>query len=145
MCTVVIPPHTPVWCHQTVLHVTRGRTLPTVFVSLASEERLKVCSHIMNNENMFHTETSICVQKQHTANFKNTQYTVPQKTSYLWLAITFHNFDTCVCILIFLTELLPIKYVIKRCYTMPPQITCASALPGTTGNMKIAFFTQMLH
>jgi len=27
---------------------------------------------------------------------------------------------------------------------MPPQITCASALPGKTGNTKIAFFTQML-
>jgi len=24
---------------------------------------------------------------------------------------------------------------------MPPQITCASALPGKTGNTKIAFFT----
>jgi len=24
---------------------------------------------------------------------------------------------------------------------MPPQITCASALPGKTGNMKTAFFT----
>ena len=26
---------------------------------------------------------------------------------------------------------------------MPPQITCASALPGKTGNMNIAFLTQM--
>jgi len=28
---------------------------------------------------------------------------------------------------------------------MPPQMTCASALPGNTGNMKITFFTQMLY
>jgi len=32
-----------------------------------------------------------------------------------------------------------------RRFTMPPQITCASALPGKTGNTKIAFFTQMLY
>ena len=27
---------------------------------------------------------------------------------------------------------------------MPPQITCASALPGKTGNTKIAFFTHCI-
>jgi len=27
---------------------------------------------------------------------------------------------------------------------MPPQITCASALPGKTGNTKIAFFTRCI-
>ena len=26
---------------------------------------------------------------------------------------------------------------------MPPQITCASALPGKTGNTKITFFTRI--
>ena len=29
--------------------------------------------------------------------------------------------------------MLPIKYAIKRCFNMPLQITCASALPGKTG------------
>jgi len=27
---------------------------------------------------------------------------------------------------------------------MPPQITCASALPGKMGNTKIAFFTRCI-
>jgi len=27
---------------------------------------------------------------------------------------------------------------------MPPQITCASALPGQTGNTKIAFLTHCI-
>jgi len=27
---------------------------------------------------------------------------------------------------------------------MPPQLTCASAVPGTTGNTKIAFFTRCI-
>jgi len=29
--------------------------------------------------------------------------------------------------------MLPIKYAIKRCFNMPPQITYASALPGKMG------------
>jgi len=33
----------------------------------------------------------------------------------------------------------------KSCFNVPPQITCASALPGKTGKQKITFFTQMLH
>ena len=41
---------------------------------------------------------------------------------------------------IFLAEMLPIKYAIKRRFTMPPQITCASALPGETGNPEIVSF-----
>jgi len=28
---------------------------------------------------------------------------------------------------------------------MPPQVTCVSALPGKTGNTKIAFSTQMMY
>jgi len=31
-----------------------------------------------------------------------------------------------------LAEMLPIKWAIKRRFTTPPQITCASALPGKT-------------
>jgi len=34
------------------------------------------------------------------------------------------------------------KSAIKRCFTMPPQVTCASALPDKTGNTKIALFTH---
>jgi len=33
---------------------------------------------------------------------------------------------------IFLAEILPIKRAIKRRFSMPPQITCASELPGKT-------------
>jgi len=33
---------------------------------------------------------------------------------------------------IFLAEMLPIKWAIKRSFTMPPQITFACALPGKT-------------
>jgi len=43
----------------------------------------------------------------------------------------------------FLAEVLPVKlkYAIKRHFNMPPQITCASALPGKMENTIIAFFT----
>jgi len=41
--------------------------------------------------------------------------------------------------LIFLAEMLPIKQAIKRCFTTPAQITCASALPDKTENTKISF------
>jgi len=37
--------------------------------------------------------------------------------------------------------MLSIKQAIKRFFTMPPQITCAPALPGKKGNTKIAFLT----
>jgi len=40
---------------------------------------------------------------------------------------------------IFLAEMLLIEKAIKRHITMPPQITCASALPGRRRNTKIAF------
>jgi len=66
-------------------------------------------------------------------------YTVSQKTSHLWLAIT-------------LTIVNGIWYFFgrnvtnkasknKRRFTMPPQITRASVLPGKTRNTKIALFT----
>jgi len=35
-------------------------------------------------------------------------------------------------------------YAVKRRFTMPHQVTCASALPGTMGNTKIAFFTHCI-
>jgi len=34
------------------------------------------------------------------------------------------------------------KQATKRRFTMPPQIACASTLPGETGNTTIAFFTR---
>jgi len=37
--------------------------------------------------------------------------------------------------------MLLIKYGVKRRFTVRPQLTCVSALPGKTGNTKIAFFT----
>jgi len=38
-----------------------------------------------------------------------------------------------------LAEMLRIKYTITRHFTMPHQITCASALPGKMGNAKMRF------
>jgi len=35
---------------------------------------------------------------------------------------------------------LPIKQTIKRRFTVPPQITCASALPGKTGKHENCIF-----
>jgi len=57
-----------------------------------------------------------------------------------------NNFAIRERILIFLAEMLPIKHAIKRRFTMPlpPQITCASALPGKKGKTKIAFFTRCI-
>jgi len=43
---------------------------------------------------------------------------------------------------IFLAEMLLMKYANKTCYTMPPQMTFASSLPGKMGNTKMAFFTE---
>jgi len=40
---------------------------------------------------------------------------------------------------IFLVEMLPIKQS-KRWFTMPPQITCASALPGKMGKHESCIF-----
>jgi len=56
-------------------------------------------------------------------------YTVSQKTSHLWLAITLTHMNGFWH---FLAEMLLIKQAIKRHFTMPPQVTCASALPGKT-------------
>jgi len=36
------------------------------------------------------------------------------------------------------------KKAVKRRFTVPLQITRASALPGQTGNTKIAFFTRCI-
>jgi len=44
-----------------------------------------------------------------------------------------------------LAEILPIKYAINRCCNIPPQITCAFALPGKTEKHEIAFFTQTMY
>jgi len=64
-------------------------------------------------------------------------YTVSQKTSHLWLAITFtHIYGFWY----FLAEMLPIKYAIKRRFTVPPQITCASTLPVKTGKHENHIF-----
>jgi len=57
-----------------------------------------------------------------------------------------YTFDTRERISIFFgRNAVPIKYAIKRRFTTPPQTTCASALPGKTGNTKRAFFTQVLY
>jgi len=53
-----------------------------------------------------------------------------------------YNFDTREWILIFFGR--NVTVAIKRSFTMSPQITCASALPGKTGNTKIALFTRCI-
>jgi len=61
-----------------------------------------------------------------------------KKTSHLWLAITLMHVNG---FWYFLAEMLPIKQAIKRRFTMPPQITCASALPVKNGKTwKSHFF-----
>ena len=55
-----------------------------------------------------------------------------------------YNFDTHEWTFdIFLAEMLPIKQAIKRSFTMPPQVTCTSALPGKTGKRENHIFTQL--
>ena len=39
--------------------------------------------------------------------------------------------------------MLPIKYAIKRHFTMPPQLACAPALPGNTGKRENHIFTHL--
>ena len=53
------------------------------------------------------------------------------------------NFDAREPILIFFGRNVTDK-IIKRRFTMPPQVTCASVLPGKTGNTKIAVFTHCI-
>jgi len=52
-----------------------------------------------------------------------------------------YNFDTRERILVFLGRNVTDKVNNQKRFTMPPEITCASALPGKTGNTKIAVFT----
>jgi len=52
-----------------------------------------------------------------------------------------YNFDTREWILIFFDRNATDKVRNQKTFTMPPQITCAFALSGRTGNTKIAFFT----
>jgi len=56
-----------------------------------------------------------------------------------------YNFGTHEQILIFVAEMLLTKQAIKKCFNMPPQVTCASALPGKTGKHENHIFTQMLY
>jgi len=57
-------------------------------------------------------------------------FIVSQQTSHLWFAITLTYINA---FLYFLAEMLPVKQAIKRRFTVPPQITCASTLPGEPG------------
>ena len=62
-----------------------------------------------------------------------------KKTSHLWLAITLTHVNG---FWYFLAEMLPIKWAVKRHFTVPHQLTRASALRGKWRNAKIAFFPQ---
>jgi len=73
---------------------------------------------------MLRAETTLCLKK----------------TSHLWLAITLTHMNG---FWYFLAEMLPIKQAIKRRFTMPPQVTCASALPGKIWKRKNHIFTQL--
>ena len=67
-------------------------------------------------------------------------YTVSQKTSHRWLAITLRHMNG---FWYFLAEMLPIKSAIKRRCTMPPQVNRASALPVKTRKHENHIFTQL--
>jgi len=56
-----------------------------------------------------------------------------------------YNVDIHELILIFLAEMLPIKCAIKKCFNVPPQITCASALPGKTRKSHFALGLCYMH
>jgi len=51
-----------------------------------------------------------------------------------------YNFDTHEQILIFFDRNVTDKEAVKRSFNMPPQITCASALPGKMGKHKNHIF-----
>jgi len=51
-----------------------------------------------------------------------------------------YNFDTHEQILIFFDRNVTDKEAVKRSFNMPPQITCASALPGKTGKHENHIF-----
>jgi len=66
-------------------------------------------------------------------------YTVSQKTSHLWLAVTLTYVNG---FWYFLAQMLPIKSATKRHFTMPHQLTCAFALPGKTEKRENCIFPQ---
>ena len=55
------------------------------------------------------------------------------------LAITLTEYER-ILILFGRHVTVSIKYAIKRCFIMPPQITCASALPGKMGKHENCIF-----
>jgi len=52
-----------------------------------------------------------------------------------------YNFDTREQILIFFDSNVTDKVDNQSCFNMPPQITCASALPGKTGKHNNHIFS----
>jgi len=54
--------------------------------------------------------------------------------------LAFYNFDICERIMMFLTDVLPIKQAMKRHFTMPHQVTYSSALAGKTEKRKSCTF-----
>jgi len=51
-----------------------------------------------------------------------------------------YTFDTCERILIFFDRNVTDQVAIKRRFTMPPEITCASALSGKIGKHENCIF-----
>jgi len=110
----------------------------------------KLLERVVQNQLQFFLDSNDLMPRSQSAyrQFHSTEtavtkvYTVSQKTSHIWLAITLTHMNRFGY---FLTEMLPMKEAIKRCFNMPPQITCASALRDKTGNTNITFFTQMLY
>jgi len=68
-------------------------------------------------------------------------YTVSQKTSHLCFAITLTSVNG---FWYFFCRNVTDKVSSKRHLITPPQITCASVLPGKTGNTKITFFPRCI-
>jgi len=64
-----------------------------------------------------------------------------RKNVHLWFATTLTYVNA---FWYFLAEMLPIKQAIKRRFTVLPQVTCASALPGKTGKHENRMLYQCI-
>jgi len=79
----------------------------------------------------------VTVQQQFRRVPLHSSYTVSQKTSPMFLAITC---ESIVGFSQYLAEILLRKEAIKRCYIFPPHLTNASALPCKTENTEDVCF-----
>jgi len=96
-----------------------------LYITLFSLPNADIMDYIMSY-------CALCSAVNGTQNADNSYIHRVSKKNFAPLAC--YSFDASEWILIFfLAEMYPIKWAITRRFTMPPQITCASALPGKMG------------